>query len=147
MFELFERTLGRTSNQIPTIGLQKKGTLSLNTAALTLLLGTQTTRPTKNAGASAAANKAPKQPGPKAKHQPVAYVELLYDKARGIVGIRLASPDNRNSYAIRKQPGSESFLLAGKAFFDYHKVELGIVRRFTPRIYEGNILGFNLSEA
>jgi hypothetical protein len=139
-FELFERRLGRTSPN-PTIGLQKKGTLSLNASAFALLMSTQSAKPAKSSQQHSSRTTAGK-----AGKQAAAYVEFLYDRARGIVGMRIAPSDGRNSYPIRKQPSAESYIVAGKAFFEHHNVELGTLRRFTPRIYDGNIMGFNLSE-
>jgi hypothetical protein len=137
-FELFERKLGRTSTT-PTIGLQKKGTLSLNAAAFALLTGTQTGKSIKNTPAPSTKKSA-------SGKLPVLYVEFLFDRARQIFGMRVASADGRNSYPIRKQPGSESYIVAGKAFLEHHDVKLGTLRRFTPRVYEGNVVGFSLSE-
>src|SRR5262245_19407791 len=71
------------------------------------------------------------------------HVELLYDETRRAVGIRVAQPGN-NTYPLRKQPRSESFLISAKAFLRNCGIDL------TPQRYvatlEGNILMFSLDQ-
>lgn len=117
-FEVFERRRWKTS-AAPRCGINSRGNISLNASAYKLLMST-------------AEGKAPKE----------IFVEMLFDRQREIVGMRLSGSEN--SYALRKQAGSESYIVAPTAFWLFHKLPVGKVRHFTPQIYDGKIVGFSL---
>ena len=141
-FEVFERK-SRPTSTVPTVGLQTRGTMSLNAAAFELLTMEKPKRP----------DRSPVKPGKqkaKAGKRPLeeyeALVEFLFDKERAIVGLRVAQPTGLNSYPVRRQPQSESYLVTAKAFLTYHGIQTDQLRRYTARLYDGEILGFSLKE-
>lgn len=145
-FELFERK-SRATSTVPTIGVQTRGTMSMNAAAFDLLTGSATAR---------SAPRKPKQPSvtpPRSGKQTAksddgadATIEFLYDKANKVVGIRLAAPESLNSYPVRKQPQAESYLVTAKAFLAFHGIATDTLRRYVARMYDGGVLGFSMAE-
>lgn len=115
-FEVFSRkSAGRLKE--PTMTIQKRGNLSLNSAAAHLL----------------------------ADEPDQLQVELLFDKDRRIVGLRKAR-ESPNPYVIRRQVNSESYLVAGRAFTEYYDIDTTTARRYKARLYDGDILGFCLDD-
>lgn len=142
-FELFERK-SRPSVTTPIVGVQTRGTMSLNAAAFELLANTG------KAQAFELSDKPPlkvkgKQTA-KAKDGADAMVEFLYDKEERIVGIRLASAVSMNAYPVRRQPQAESYLVTAKAFLAYHGIATDKMRRYSARLYDGTLLGFSLKD-
>lgn len=121
-FEVFRRR-SRLAYATPTIGIHKRGTVSINGSAFTLLVEAA-----------------------KIKDRTKVYVQFLYDREKGIVGLRSVPPETPNSYPIRKQERADAYLLTGKAFFSYYQLDQALNRRFTARIYDGNVLGFSVAE-
>jgi hypothetical protein len=116
--------------------------MSLNAAAFNLLVGTSD-------GSGKRTNAPPKRSGKqtaKTGDGAEALIEFLYDKTEQVVGLRLASPTSLNSYPVRRQPESESYLVTAKAFLAYHGIGTDKLRRFVARLYEGKIVGFSLKE-
>jgi hypothetical protein len=142
-FELFERK-SRPTSTVPMIGVQTRGTMSINAAAFELLAST------KGKGAARAIKeRATKRLGKqtaKVGDGADALVEFLYDRTQQVVGLRLATPESLNSYPVRRQPQSESYLVTAKAFLTFHKIPMDKLRRYTARLYEGNVLGFSLRD-
>lgn len=138
-FELFERKSRRTMT-VPTIGVQTRGTMSLNAPAFNMLLETAPAgtfkRPEQTHGKQTA----------KSGDGSDALVEFLYDKASKVIGIRLASEKSLNSYPVRRQPQSESYLVTAKAFLKYYEIPTDTMRRFQARLYDGKVVGFSLVE-
>lgn len=121
-FQVFRRR-SRVTYSKPSIGVHRRGTLSFNGAAIDLL----------------------------AEHSKIAdktniYVQLLYDPEQKIVGLRSVPPESTDSYPVRKQRKSDSYLLSGGGFFGYHRIDVSVHRRYTARIYDGDVLGFSLLE-
>lgn len=141
-FEVFERK-SRPTSTVPTIGLQTRGTMSINAPAFDLLASTGRGK------AKAQRHDGPRRSGKqtaKAKNGADALVEFLYDPTRQIVGLRLASDASLNAYPVRKQPHAESYLVTAKAFLTFHKVPTDKLRRYVARVYEGEVLGFSLRD-
>lgn len=143
-FEVFERK-ARPVNNMPVIGVQTRGTMSLNAVAFTLLMSTATPADAAAAVDGASGSKPGKQTA-KTPEGADALVEFLYDKEEQIVGIRLARPDSMNAYPVRKQPGAETYIVTAKAFLRYHNIEFPELRRYVPKLY-GDVLGFSLKDA
>src|SRR5215210_2631623 len=51
-------------------------------------------------------------------------IKLLYDKNQNVIGIRPADLEERNSYAMRKQPASDSYLFSGTAFANHNGIPI-----------------------
>lgn len=118
-FELFDkRAAGKT--KVPTITIQRKGTMSVNAAAAALIAG----------------GEIPMEMS----------VELLYDRDNKIVGIRRATREHPSIYNLRKQKNSDSYLLGGKAFTQFYSIDTTESRRYTARKYEDGIVGVNLND-
>ena len=119
-FEEFRRRSRPVTGQ-PVVGIQNRGTISLNIAAYNLLTAIK---------------------------EPVdsnLSLRFLYDPERKIVAFRPVAPDTRDSYPIRKQPASESYLVTGKGFFSYYGVSTSEgVKRYKLRTLEGGLAGFSL---
>jgi len=118
-FEVFRRRSRPVSGQ-PTIGLQNRGTLSLNAAAFKLLA--DMVQPTD------------------AK----IFVQFLYDPEKRVIGLRPVPPETSDSYPVRKQPASESYLLTGRGFLSYYGLDTTGIRRYRARVFEGGVVGFSL---
>lgn len=72
-------------------------------------------------------------------------VEFLFDETEQIVGLRKVDPHVPHAYPVRKQPASESYILAGQAFCQHNRIDVGTSRRFSPEMY-GDVLGFKVSD-
>jgi hypothetical protein len=119
-FELFDkRAAGRT--KVPTITIQRKGTMSVNAAAAFLITG----------GAEI-----PKEMA----------VELLFDREKKIVGVRKAVKEHPSVYTLRKQKNSDSYLLGGRAFTQFYGIDTTESRRYAARKYDGDVVGVDLND-
>ncbi|HTA33713.1 MAG TPA: hypothetical protein VK721_09835 [Solirubrobacteraceae bacterium] len=68
-------------------------------------------------------------------------VELLYDRAESLVGIRPALLESANAYPVRQvTKGSSSYLVTGTAFANYYGIKLGVARRWLGRIRDGMLV-------
>lgn len=74
------------------------------------------------------------------------WIQFLYDSEKRVVGIRLSTKDTVDSYPLRRMRKSDSYLATGRGFFSFYNLSTAKHRRYTPRIYEGGILGFSLDE-
>jgi len=73
-------------------------------------------------------------------------VLLLYDEERALVGLQPAEQDTPYSYRLVKQGKSASYIIAGKAFCDYHNIRYRDgVRQFVPR-EEDDLVVFEVGE-
>ena len=116
-FEIFKRTSVPLSKD-PAVTVQHRGALSLNKSAY-------------------AAIGSPKM------------VELMFDRDEHIIGIRGADPQAAHAYEPYAAKGNEEsgpYVVAGKAFMSYFKIEMKETRRF-PAVVEDGILLVNLSQA
>jgi hypothetical protein len=137
-FEVFTRK-SRPTSTVATIGIQTRGTFSLNAAAFQLLVEAQK-------GKRALSETVKKAEGKTEKGGKDVFIEFLYDSDRKMAGIRIAPPDSQNAYPLRKQKAAESYLVTGKAFLEYNKIDHGKLRRYTGSIHEGGILGFAVEQ-
>jgi hypothetical protein len=117
-FKRYERR-SRPIGTDPVVGIQRRGTISFNAAAFSLL------------------------GGQKGKDL---YVELLFDEEHQVVGIRSVEPGGRHSYPVRKQPRAESFLVTGKGFLAYNNVPIGEARQYRAKDLGNGIIGFSLKD-
>lgn len=75
-------------------------------------------------------------------------VELLFDKANNLVGLRPVDSDIAHSYTIRPQnPGKETgpVTFSGSAFTKHYGIDTTVSRRWTPTWSEG-ILQVDLNQ-
>lgn len=72
-------------------------------------------------------------------------VELLYDGDARRVGFRPTDPEALNAYPVRKQGGSDSYVLAGRAFTQYYSIDTTEARRYDADMM-GDILVIELDE-
>src|SRR5262249_54559169 len=106
------------------IGIQNRGTISLNQAAYGLL---HARRPKSS------------------QAEGDIYVQLLYDKTRQVVAFRPVTKDAEDGYVVRKQPNAASYILTGKGFLAYYGIESNRLRRFRIRpLVELDLVGFSL---
>ena len=121
-FEEFRRRSRPVTGQ-PVIGIQNRGTISFNQAAYNLMAAIS---PPVNANLS---------------------IKFLYDSDRKLVAFRPVAPDTADSYPVRKQPASESYIATGRAFFGYYGIDTKSgVKRYRVRTLEGGVVGFSLVE-
>jgi hypothetical protein len=123
-FEVFRRR-SRPAYSKPSIGVHRRGTVRLNGAALAMLIE---------------ASEVP------ATDIEKVWVQFLYDPENKIVGLRSAAKDTIDSYPLRRMKKSDSYLATGKGFFNYYNLQDATNKRYTPRIYEGGVLGFSVDE-
>lgn len=75
-------------------------------------------------------------------------VELLWDSARQVIGLRPTDPENPNAYPARPQNAKEGkgpILVAAATFAQYYKIETGVSRRWVPFV-EGDVLCIDLNQ-
>jgi len=119
-FEEFRRRSRPITGQ-PVVGIQNRGTISFNGAAYNLM----------------AAIKSPVD-----SHLSM---KFLYDPDRKLIAFRPVAPETPDSYPIRKQPASESYLATGRGFFSYYGISTSEgVKRYRLRTLEGGLAGFSL---
>jgi len=120
-FESFTRKSARLTRE-PTITIQKKGVMGLNSSAYEALK-----RDNEEID-----EKLP--------------VELLFDKEEQVVGLRVTEENNPDAYMVRRQKLSPSYLVAGRMFFVHYGVPIGETRRYKARMYGEDVLGFSLKQ-
>lgn len=116
-FEVFNRKSARMGKSQPFITIQRRGNFSMNASAIRMIA--------------------------EGSGDLEIDIELLFDPENQIVGFR-RSQNAVNAYSIRKQPNSESYLVAGKAFTEHYGIDTETARRFQARIIEPGIIGFSL---
>ena len=65
---------------------------------------------------------------------------LLFDKETRAVGIKATSQDTKHAYPVRKQPNSNSFLVAAQAFCKYYDIDTEATRAYYPQLEDGMIV-------
>ena len=65
------------------------------------------------------------------------FIELLYDREARIVGFRATDESDPDSYPLRKQQNSASYLVAGNAFCQFYGIDVGQTRRFSAKMIDG----------
>lgn len=72
-------------------------------------------------------------------------VELLYDRAEQIVGLRPVAPEVGHAYPVRAQGGQPGgpFIVAGRAFTKHFGIDTSVARRL-PAIVEDGVLCVDL---
>lgn len=70
-------------------------------------------------------------------------VELLFDPARGVMGLKPADPSPR-TYELRNPSKTGQTLLSAVAFMDAYEIDTSVSRRYDPFVEEG-MLCINLS--
>ena len=128
-FETFARGTRRSSVE-PLISIQKRGTLCLNAAAYKLLKGD--CRELKK--------------HPRRKNESDIFVELLYDRENKVIALKYVTPDNPNSFVVRKQPESESYLVSAKGFLKHYGIRPAKVTRYTARMFDPDVIVFSLEK-
>ena len=73
-----------------------------------------------------------------------ARVELLFDRAARVIGLRPADDSVRHAYPLRKQQKSSSYVLAATAFTQAYSIPTDRARRF-PAVMEDGILVIDLN--
>lgn len=121
-FEKFERRSRPVSTE-PVMAIQKRGTLSMNSAAHALL----------------------EEAGTNTDSDGRVHTELLFDPDQRLVGFRASDPGTA-TYPIRKQPKSDSYLVTGRAFANFYDIPVGEVRHFRARELGDGIVGFSLND-
>ena len=76
----------------------------------------------------------------------VEFVQLAYNAAKGIVGLRAATEDAKGRYRLREQKNSESRLVTGKRFFAHNGLAIDKAQTFDAQEYDNGIIGFQLIE-
>lgn len=120
-FELFQKGSAPVST-VPSVTIQKRGLLSLNRAAVSLMAGDDSDSEIPEG------------------------VELLWDPERRVIGIRPAPLTNPNAYPLRPQGQKPSgpFLIAGTMFTRYIGIDTSEARRWVPNL-ENNVLVIDLT--
>jgi hypothetical protein len=74
-------------------------------------------------------------------------VELLYDRAQKIIGVRAVSPDLEHAYPMRPQANKDDgpFIVSGSAFTKYYGINTDQARRWTV-VIEDDVLCIDLTE-
>lgn len=72
-------------------------------------------------------------------------IELLFNRAKRLIGFRSVEPGKAHGVPIRKQGVSESYLVAGLTFTKEYNIEIGTARRYSAKM-QGNMLIVDLNE-
>lgn len=73
-------------------------------------------------------------------------VQLLYSRARNVIGIRAGDPGDPRSYPVRVQgERGRTYLVAGAAFTQHYGIPTTEARRYQARMV-GDMLTINLNE-
>lgn len=75
-------------------------------------------------------------------------VELLWDGARQVIGLRPTDANNPNAYPARPQNAKADkgpILVAAATFAQYYKIETGVSRRWVPFV-EDDVLCIDLNQ-
>ena len=83
---------------------------------------------------------------PRRKNETDIFVELLYDRENKVIALKYVTPDNANSFVIRKQPRSESYLVSAKGFLKHYGLRTNKVTRYTARLFDPDVLIFSLDK-
>ena len=75
-----------------------------------------------------------------------ASVSLLYDADEKIVALRKVPRSYANGYSVRKQGGSNSYLVAAQGFTSFNKIHTETPLRFVGHDYGDHTVGFVLVE-
>ncbi len=75
----------------------------------------------------------------------VEFVQLAYNRAKGIVGIRSADENAKGRYRLRTQKNSGSRLVTGKRFFTHNGLTSDKARTFDAEEFADGIVGFKLT--
>jgi hypothetical protein len=73
-------------------------------------------------------------------------VELLYDAAERIIALRGVDKGDPNAYAVRKQSGTQSYLVATRGFLSFHGIKPVMAQRFLAHDYGEGVWGLALTE-
>lgn len=75
-----------------------------------------------------------------------AAIELLYDAAAQVMGVRGVDPTTEHAYAFRQTAGRSngSFMVSGIAFAKYYGIPTEVSRRY-PAYMDGDVLCVDLS--
>lgn len=76
----------------------------------------------------------------------VEYVQLAYNRTKGIVGIRSADESAKGRYRLRTQKSSGSCLVTGKRFFNHYELTIDRAQTFDAEEFADGIVGFKLTE-
>src|SRR5438552_937008 len=98
-FETFTRNTRRSAVE-PMVSIQKRGSISLNAAAYKALRGENRAIPKH----------------PRRKRETDLFVELLFDRENQMIALKCVGPESPNSYVLRKQPRSDTYLVSAKGF-------------------------------
>ena len=123
-FETFKRSSRRSSEE-PHVSVQKRGSISLNTAAYELLKGP---------------HRAPPKKHPRRKNDSDIFVELLFDKENQTIGLHYTMPDNPDSFIVRKPGKSNTYLVSAKGFLKHFNIRPTKTRRFVAKGYGPDML-------
>lgn len=83
---------------------------------------------------------------PRRKSETDIFVELMYDRGNRAIALRYATPDNPNSYAIRKQPHSDSYLISVKGFLKHYEIRPTKGMRYTASMNGPDVLVISLGK-
>jgi hypothetical protein len=128
-FETYQRR-SRPPTGEAMMAIQKRGTISLNGPAYRMLVG-------EDKGAEKIDD---------TKETTALYVELLFDPAQRVVGIRAVPPKTPNSYPLRKMARAQTYLMTARGFLRYYQVPLGKHRQYAAAELAPGVIGFTLRE-
>ncbi|MDP9115721.1 MAG: hypothetical protein M3O28_00330 [Actinomycetota bacterium] len=72
-------------------------------------------------------------------------VELLYDRGKEIVGIRVADPRADNAYHVRTTSPSGPFVVSAMAFTKFYDLDIAVTRRW-PAYLDNGVLCVDLTK-
>ncbi len=128
-FETFKRTTRRSSVE-PMASIQKRGSISLNAAAYKALRGENRAMP-KHA---------------RRKRETDIFVELMFDRGNQMVALKCVGPENPNSYVLRKQSRSDTYLVSAKGFLKYYGIRTTKGTRYTAKMFQPDVLVFSIGK-
>lgn len=73
-------------------------------------------------------------------------VELLYNRAERVIGLRAVDPKAPHAFPVRRQGVGHNYLVAGQAFSTYYGIDTTTARRYLAQFRNGMLL-IDLKEA
>ena len=70
------------------------------------------------------------------------YVEMLYDRADRVIGLRPVPEATKHAYPVRKQGNAKSYLVGATAFCRNYELDTvdGVIEFFEPKIEDGILI-------
>ena len=67
-------------------------------------------------------------------------VEILFNRAKRLIGFRPTDPDNGRAVPVRKQSNADSYMIAGLTFTKEYDIDTTVARRYAAKMQENMLV-------